>query len=355
MILVVSYPGEEHTALVVDHLKRAGRKVVQIDLADFPAQRAFEATWNSVDKPAFYIEYEGRRVNLASAKAVWWRRVANFSIDPAIRVGEPSAFAQSETSQAIYGMLDSLNCPWMNPREADAAAHHKPFQWTIAHELGLALPRTLVTTDARAAREFVDSVRPAKVVFKAFLAAIQEWRETRLVEQEDLDRLDLVRYAPVIFQEYIPGVDLRITMIGDEIFAAEIDVRHTSYEVDMRMVVGEGIVKAITLPIDIQAKLRNLQRRLKLVYGAIDMRRTEAGEYVFLEVNPAGQWLFIEQRTGLPIAKALADYLCTVSSVSEVDQIRKKRDNKRDAEKSGSRHQPNLTKPESRYVTDSSH
>ena len=320
MILVVSYPGEEHTALVVDHLMRAGREVVQIDLAEFPAQRQIEFSWSSARQPQFMIQHDGRRVNLADASTVWWRRVASFAVDPCIGHGERSAFAHSETSQAVYGMLDSLACPWMNPREADAAAHHKPYQWTIAHELGLKLPRTLVTTDAKAAREFIDSVRPAKVVFKAFLAAIQEWRETRLIEQEDLDRLDLVRYAPVIFQEYVPGVDLRITMIGDDIYAAEIDVRNTSYEVDMRMVVGEGIVKAATLPAAVQTKLRKLQRRLRLVYGAIDMRRTEGGEYVFLEVNPAGQWLFVEQRTGLPIAQALADYLCVSSERHDASQ-----------------------------------
>ena len=313
MILVISYPGEEHTAQVVNHLTQAGREVVQIDLADFPVHRAIEFSWSDTQQPAFLMEHEGRRVNLAEASAVWWRRVTGFAVDPALGTGERSTFAFSETSQALDGMLESLACPWMNPRQADTAAHHKPYQWSIAHELGLKLPRTLVTSDAQAARAFIDSVCPAKVVFKAFLAAVQEWRETRLVEQEDLDRLDLVRYAPVIFQEYVPGVDLRITMVGDEIFAAEIDARHTSYEVDMRMVVGEAKVAAVTLPSTVQEQLRQLQRRLGLVYGAIDMRRNEAGEYIFLEVNPAGQWLFVEQRTGLPISRALADYLGNAS------------------------------------------
>ena len=82
----------------------------------------------------------------------------------------------------------------------------------------------------------------------------------------------------------------------------------------MRMVVGEAKVAPVTLPEPVQHQLRQLQHRLGLVYGAIDMRRTDAGEYVFLEVNPAGQWLFVEQRTGLPIAKAIADYLAAAST-----------------------------------------
>jgi glutathione synthase/RimK-type ligase-like ATP-grasp enzyme len=320
VILVISHADDEHTGLVVDHLRQAGREVVQIDLADFPARRRIELTWSDVQGPQFLVEHEGHRVDLAQAKAVWWRRVAGFAVDPSIKFGERAAFAESETSQAVHGMLDSLSCPWMNPRSADTTAHQKPYQWTIARQVGLSLPRTLVTTDAQAARAFVDALRPGKVVFKAFLAAIQEWRETRLVEQADLDRLELLRYAPVIFQEYVPGVDLRITMIGDAIFAAEIDVRNTSYEFDMRMVIGEGIVRSVELPQELQTKLRRLQRRLGLVYGAIDMRCTAQGEYVFLEVNPAGQWLFVEQRTGLPIAKALADHLCAMASATTMDK-----------------------------------
>lgn len=314
VILVISFPEEEHTARVVEHITRAGREVVQLDLADFPAKRAMQASWGNVGPPTFMIEHEGKNIDLNTSKAVWWRRVQPFIVDASVSQEQHRAFAHSETSQAVHGMLDSLRCGWINPREADAAAHHKPLQWTVARQLGIPLPRTLVTTTAQAAREFVQHVAPAKVVFKAFLASIQEWRETRIVEQEDLDRLDLVRYAPVIFQEYVPGVDLRIMVIGDAIFAAEIDARNTSYPFDMRMVVGEGVVAAVTLPKPVQAQLLALMRRLNLMYGAIDMRRTDAGEHVFLEVNPAGQWLFVEQRTGQPIAKALADKLCSMEA-----------------------------------------
>ncbi len=309
MILVISYPGDEHTDRVQALLTQAGREVVRIDLSDFPMRREVEFSWTPEGRPGWRIAHEGGEVDLADARAVWWRRVIDFSVDPALGHGEAGTFAHSETSQALHGMLDSLDCPWMNPRSADAAAHHKPYQWTIAQQLGLKLPRTLVTTRPEAARAFVEGLRPGRVVFKAFLAAARQWRETRLVRQEDLDRIALVRYAPVIFQEYVPGVDLRITMVGDTIHAAEIDARETSYEVDMRMVVGEARLRAVTLPPALEDCLRALQRRLGLVYGAIDMRRTAEGEYMSLEVNPAGQWLFVEERCGLPISQSVADYL----------------------------------------------
>ena len=146
-------------------------------------------------------------------------------------------------------------------------------------------------------------------MFKPFLAATQSWRETRIIGPEDLERLDLVRFAPVIFQHYIDGVDLRVTVVGEQVFAAEIDARGTAYPFDMRMVIGEAQVRPVELPRSVQDALLALQRRLGLDYGAIDLRRTDAGEFFFLEVNPAGQWLFVEQRTGLPIGKAMSDLL----------------------------------------------
>ena len=68
-------------------------------------------------------------------------------------------------------------------------------------------------------------------------------------------------------------------------------------------------IRAHVLPDDVLDKLRQLMSILRLVYGAIDMRLTPDGEYVFLEVNPAGQWQFVEERTAQPITDALASYL----------------------------------------------
>jgi len=170
----------------------------------------------------------------------------------------------------------------------------------------------MVTNNPSQARQFIAQIAPGSVVFKAFLASTQDWRETRLVEASDIELLDLVKYAPVIFQEYIEGVDLRITAVGEAFFAAEIDARQTRYPVDMRMVVGEALVQPVTLSPDLQGRLLALQRRLNLVYGAIDMRRTPAGDYYFLEVNPAGQWQFVEERTQLPITRAMADLLTSL-------------------------------------------
>ena len=312
MILVISYEGEEHTASVVNLLRAQGREVIQIDLANFPARSDIALSWSNDSAAKYEVSTSDGVFDLSRANVGWWRRVRPFAAHAEITRRSDIAFVESETSQAVNGMLDALPCTWINPREADSIAHHKPYQWAVAQQVGLQVPRTLVTNNPAQARQFITQIAPGAVVFKAFLASTQDWRETRLVEASDIKQLELVKYAPVIFQEYIDGVDLRITVIGDAFFAAEIDARQTRYPVDMRMVVGEALVQPVTLSPDLQARLLALQRRLNLTYGAIDMRRTPAGDYYFLEVNPAGQWAFVEERTQLPITKAMADLLASL-------------------------------------------
>jgi len=307
MILVVSYPDEEHTDAVIKVLGELGREVDLLDLSEFPVSRSVSLGWETGTRPSLVIEGPRGALDLSQVRVGWWRRVRSFTLDETLRGTNERSFAHSETSHAVLGMLDSLTCAWVNPPGPDEAAHHKPYQWSVAASLGLTLPRTLVTNKPDAARDFLKDGRPA--VFKAFLAQLEAWRETRLVEPSDLERLDSVRFAPVIFQDYVEGVDLRITVVGRKIFAAEIDARQTPYPVDMRMVVGEAEVRPVTLPPEVEAGLLALMDRLRLVYGAIDMRRRPDGEHVFLEVNPAGQWMFVENRTGLPITRAVADHL----------------------------------------------
>ena len=305
MILVVSYAGEDHTDAVVRTLEQRGRQIVRIDLGEFPARAGVALHYDHGARPRYEVTTGDGTADLSTAAVGWWRRVRGHEVDNALVAPHERAFAASETAQAVGGMLDALPCPWVNPRSADEAAHHKPYQWAAASEVGLSLPPTLVTNQPERAREFIEAFGTGKTVFKSLLAS-WDWRETRLIEPSDLERLESVRFAPVVFQEYVPGVDLRITIVGAEVYAAEIDATGTSYPVDMRMVVGEAPTRPIELPVAVRNGLFKLMKRLNLVYGAIDMRRTLDGQHFFLEVNPAGLWLFVEERTGLAITNAVA-------------------------------------------------
>jgi len=102
-----------------------------------------------------------------------------------------------------------------------------------------------------------------------------------------------------------------VTMVDGEAFTTEIDATGTSLPSDMRMVLDEATVRPGTLPGPVLAQVRALMQRLGLVYGAVDLRRTPAGEHVFFEVNPAGLWLFCEELTGLPVTDAVVAALAS--------------------------------------------
>ncbi len=308
MILVVSHD-EDHALAVVRRLESAGREVVRVDLADFPVRGAVTLDYAADGETSHSLTPPLRHVRLDRCRAAWWRRVRPFTVDPALGSSRDRDFAVGETGQALHGLFHSLDCTWVNPPFLDGIAHHKPYQWAVARRAGLTLPRTLVTNEPARARRFIEEVGVGRTVFKAFLAADDAWRETRLVCREDLAQLESVRYAPVIFQEFVAGADLRVTVVGDRVLAAEIDASATGYPVDMRMVVGEAVVRPVALPAPLSRALLRLMRGLGLLYGAVDLRRRPDGQYVFFEVNPAGQWLFVEERTGLPITAEVASLL----------------------------------------------
>ena len=116
----------------------------------------------------------------------------------------------------------------------------------------------------------------------------------------------------MIFQAYVPKrFELRITVVGQQVFAAEIHSQHTNHTRHdwRRYDLDETPHFPHALPPDVAQRCIQLVQELGLCYGAIDMVLTPDDRYVFLEINPSGQYLWIEQLTGLPITDALCDLL----------------------------------------------
>ena len=320
MILVVSSLADDHTVPVVDRLTDRGADVRLLDLSAFPTRLGLVADYHPEGSRQSRLVDSDEDIDLSTVNAVWWRRPQPFHIDPDVSDPTDAQFAYTECTQAMTGLFHALDAVWMNPPSKDDTAGYKLYQLKIAQEVGLPVPPTRVTNDPTAARAFVAEHGPGDTIYKAFLAQPEAWRETRVMTATEVALLDEVELAPVIFQEYVPAdFDLRITAVGDELFAVAIDASDTDYPIDYRMTLGQAHVEPHELPATIREKLRTLMNRLGLVYGAIDMRRTPDGEYVFLEINPSGLWLFTEEPTGLPITDTVVDWFLAQDHAQTAD------------------------------------
>jgi glutathione synthase/RimK-type ligase-like ATP-grasp enzyme len=309
MILIISADEDIHAQAVMRELAQRGHYAARmLNLSEFPMRMAMNMRLDNNGRQDFELRFPDRTaVRMDEVTSVWWRRPQPFGIPPEVRDPAVRHFAISEAATAFQGMWQSSRALWVNNIMRDAAAAHKPWQLTVAKSLGLRVPETLITNDPQEARQFWAAL-PREVVYKPFTASLRSWRETRLLQPEEEKLVESVRLAPVIFQKYVPGRDLRITAIGDRLFPAEADAQSGEYEVDVRLNAGLPY-RSHTLPAEIGEKLLRLMRALGLEYGAIDMRLSPEGEYVFFEVNPAGQFLYVEMATGMKIAAALAEHL----------------------------------------------
>jgi glutathione synthase/RimK-type ligase-like ATP-grasp enzyme len=294
-----------HAQSVIRELAKAGESDVRlVDLRDVPQRASVTMAFSNAHGSGFELAIgNGPPVRLDAVQSFWWRRPQTFVL-PGGMDANSQHFALTELSTAFQGLWQCTTGLWINDPVRDSAAAHKPWQLETARDVGLAIPDTLMTTDPEKVRAFWES-RRGEVIYKPFLQTFHSWRETRQLKREELALLDSVRLAPVIFQSLVPGAaDLRVTIIGDEIFPAAVDIDKMEYKLDVRL--NQQAYERHQLPADVGARLLELMRRLGLEYGAIDLRLTPDGEYVFFEVNPAGQFLFVEHACGLPISAALA-------------------------------------------------
>lgn len=303
MILIITFPDNEHVNRVLRYLSHP---YALLDMADFP-QRARMHAAAGRDTDTLLLDLpDGRRIDLDTVGAVWNRRIKPFGIDPAITDETGRLFAWSETNEAVNGLWYAMDCFWMNHPTADEKALRKVTQHRVAHRLGLRIPETLVTNGPDAARAFVERHAGTGVIRKAFRNIPEAPRETMKVGPAEIAQLESVRFAPVIFQEYIPlSLDVRVTCVDGDMFATAFRSK-PEYEVDYRSGIGSAEVFPYTLPDDVARRLQALIDHFGLKYGAVDFRVTPDGEHVFFEVNPAGEYLFASDRTNQPVAQAIA-------------------------------------------------
>ncbi|GAA3394538.1 ATP-grasp ribosomal peptide maturase [Cryptosporangium minutisporangium] len=308
IVLILTERLDPTADLVVTALNERGVTVHRVDTADFPTSLAVTAElgelgWHTgLTSPV-------RSVALEDVSGAYYRRPSAFVFPPMSTADRQ--WSELEARIGLGGLLATVR-NWLNHPSRIGYAEYKPVQLATAVTAGLRVPRTLITNDPDAAQRFAREIGP--VVYKPFSATSERdgrrmFVYTSPVAAEELAD-DSIRLTAHLFQQHLEkAYEVRLTVVDDEFFAAALTARSPAGQIDWRSDY-DAIEYAVTdVPGEVREALCRMMQKLGLRFAAVDFVVTPAGEWFFLDLNPNGQWAWIEHETGLPICAAIASAL----------------------------------------------
>lgn len=299
--------------LVILYFKRRGIPFLRINQEDFP--RRFSVCWPGIAGQG-EIVFPNATIAVADIGSGWFRHPIE-KLAGSAEGGHPVAdFVARESTGFLSGFWETTPWFWMSQPSRVAYASNKLVQLAQARRFDLRIPKTLITNSPDSAREFV---RRRPCIAKAVVGGgfpdggARSAIYTNPVASGDLTVDDAIQASPVIFQERIPNAfDLRVTVVGKHTFATKISIRDKADEADWRAVDPARLShQRYRLPPTLEASALALTESFGLTFAALDFVVTPDGDCFFLELNPSGQWGWLEEATGDPITEAIGNVLAS--------------------------------------------
>jgi len=240
-------------------------------------------------------------------KTVWFRRTMLPDVD--MKSIEEKNYILKEAEAFLKNLFSVIDAKWISPPINVYHAENKLYQLKIAEKLGFKIPDTLITSNKSELVRFYN--RHDRIIVKPLSQTRissegnVEFIFTNRVETLQMDKISEYDLTPCIFQEEIEkDVELRITVVNNTVFTAQVKSQQDNEtKIDWRR--KKLIFTRYELPEPVQQLCVKMVKKLGLLFGAIDMIVSPDGTYTFLEINPNGQWVWIESETGLGISDAL--------------------------------------------------
>lgn len=303
MILVIGSVEEYHSKHIHDLVKKKGEEVCYLDSRLIP--NSLPVSWNASEndiKGSLLIN--NKKIKLNEIKSIYWRWYYGISIIPSNNDPNSVYIAQMierESTSAVESLFSTLDCLWVNSLEAIEMHRKKSYQLYIMAKNGIRVPKTLITNNKDELMPFFE-VNDGLLIYKP----VRGGAHTEKIKQSDFseERLNSLKYCPVQFQEYIEGVDIRVYVIGDKIFSAEIRAKTIDFRED-----PDAKIIPVELPENVKQDCLKILDLMHLKFSGIDIRKNTSGEYVFIEANPSPMFTYFEGKTGFPISETLVQML----------------------------------------------
>lgn len=319
-ILIITHTEDNFSIeKVTEYIEKNGFEVIRFDVDLYPLQNKLSTifengSWVSI------LETPETKYRLDDIAAVWYRRAYN--IGRGLKEELDTKFygaAMGEIRNTLFGFLESIDAYSLGKPGVYRRLDSKEEQLKIADKIGLKIPETCLTNNPEEARQFIikhkNVVAKMQTGFAIYEDGVESVVFTNLIGEDKLEELDSLLYCPMQFQKKIEKKkELRITVVGQDVYAFEIDSQQfEDAKVDWRKNGVNLIDKWVRteLPADVETKILELLNVYNVDYGAIDMIVSPEDDYYFIEINAAGEFFWLDNLTEENlISKSIADVLC---------------------------------------------
>jgi len=303
MILIITHKSDITADFVINKLNQKRINYKRFNCEDLLTS---DLAFNFSDKLKYSILGE------SNYQSVWFRRTKLPQIEGLAR--DKALYLLNEADSLLRNMFAILPAKWLSAPSSVFNAENKLRQLKVAQEIGFAIPETLVTTSKEQLKKFFHD-NHQDIIIKPIARTRVHSNEnpsfifTSIVSKGIIDEIEEYDLTPCLFQRNIPKeYEIRVTVVGSRVFAASVDSQSDlETKVDWRK--KKLKFARVEIPERISEMCVQLLVELQLQFGAIDLIKTPDGKYIFLEINPNGQWVWIENETGQKISEAIIDFL----------------------------------------------
>jgi glutathione synthase/RimK-type ligase-like ATP-grasp enzyme len=306
MILIITHKEDFTADFIIEKLNSRGISYFRLNCEDIDKETyCFENT------KQFSFDING----ITSFDSVWFRRPklpeleANNEAEKLYLLNDYDSLLEN-----IYLLIDSKK--WLSHPKDVYQAENKLLQLKIAQNIGFLIPDTLITNSHKKLEQFIAThqndviikpIRQGRILQKEGFKTIF----TNKIDDAKIKSINEFDLTPSIFQEYISKeYEIRVTVVGNKVFSAKVNSQSTDEtKIDWRK---EKIpFEKYDLPKSVSNKCVEITKTLNLSFGAIDLIKNQQGDYVFLEINPNGQWAWLETEAELKISDEIINFLTT--------------------------------------------
>lgn len=312
-VLLITNKADVTTDFVIKRLTERQASFYRFNTEDLLTRNTLSFNFHN-DEFILFDNEKNLKIDLLKVKSVYYRRPVTPSFPNNELTEGEEKFLINEITYSLEGLYRILqNAYWISSVFSIREAENKIFQLRIAKEMGFKVPASLITNRSEIASKFIDkNITIIKPIKTGLIDDIKNDKVIFTTLLKDKNGLERIQFCPTYFQAFINKVaDIRVTVVGKKIFSALIfSQEHNETKVDWRN--GENLklqYQKILLAEELSALCIKLTERLGLNFGAIDLVKDENNNFYFLEINPNGQWAWIEKQLNYSISDEICNQL----------------------------------------------